>query len=234
MQMLKEDIRTIPNMLTMSRLLLSPAIGYWIYAQDYKFALGAFAFASVTDLVDGYIARNFNQRTYLGTVLDPLADKVLMTTVTLSLATTSLLPTYLAALIVGRDVLLSAAVMVYRYMSLSKPRTFKKYIDPTIPSVEIKPTQISKYNTFLQLVLMGSSLSAPVLFGVESHWLLSTMQYTVAASTVLSGASYVFAKDAVKILKQKTTSAGAKSPENKAASASSKNTSSKVNADQKK
>lgn len=84
-------------------------------------AFGAFVLASVTDFVDGWVARKYNMQTRLGSLLDPLADKVLMTTVTATLATTPLMPAYLAVLIIGRDLMLSTAVAVFRYRTIPEP-----------------------------------------------------------------------------------------------------------------
>jgi hypothetical protein len=88
----KENIMTIPNLLTLSRIIATPFIGYLIIKHQYGSALLALFFAGCTDLVDGYVARRFNQKTFLGSVLDPAADKILMTTLTLSLCKAGLLP----------------------------------------------------------------------------------------------------------------------------------------------
>ncbi|OAX80349.1 hypothetical protein ACJ72_05322 [Emergomyces africanus] len=70
-----ENIYTIPNILTFSRLAAAPVIGYCILHSYDTLALSLFAYASITDLLDGYIARKFNQQTVVGTVIDPMADK---------------------------------------------------------------------------------------------------------------------------------------------------------------
>ena len=119
----KEDIRTLPNFLTLTRLLISPVIGYLILNENYKVAFAAFCYAGFTDVVglninfvmcnhnsryllfftnlltrpsgdklDGYIARHYNMRTMIGTIIDPAADKTLMTIMTVSLAAKGLLP----------------------------------------------------------------------------------------------------------------------------------------------
>ncbi len=77
---------TIPNLLSLSRLIAAPFIGYFVINGNFNYALMGFIFAGITDLLDGYIARKFDQRTVFGTVLDPMADKLLMTIVTISLA----------------------------------------------------------------------------------------------------------------------------------------------------
>jgi cardiolipin synthase len=87
-----ENIYTIPNLLTFSRLVAAPVIGYLVLHDQHAWAVGLFAYAGLTDLVDGYIARRWNQQTVVGTVIDPMADKTLMTILTVCLAVKGALP----------------------------------------------------------------------------------------------------------------------------------------------
>jgi len=87
-----ENIYTLPNILTFSRLLAAPLIGYLVLHDAHAWAIGLFAYAGITDLVDGWIARRWNLQTVVGTVVDPMADKTLMTVVTVCLAVKGLLP----------------------------------------------------------------------------------------------------------------------------------------------
>ncbi|KAJ3331978.1 hypothetical protein HDU76_001652 [Blyttiomyces sp. JEL0837] len=82
----------VPNLLTLSRLVLSPYIGYLIVQEQFTVALYGLAAAGISDFLDGYIARNFRQKTFLGSALDPAADKILMTSLTISLCQADLLP----------------------------------------------------------------------------------------------------------------------------------------------
>lgn len=70
---------------------------------------------------------------------------------------------WLATIILGRDVGLAASAVYYRWISLPPPKTFTRYWDFSLPSAEVRPTTISKYNTFLQLALVGLTTAAPVL-----------------------------------------------------------------------
>lgn len=90
-----ENIYTLPNILTFSRLIAAPVVGYLIIHDLYIPALGLFIYAGVTDLVDGWIARRWGLQTVVGTVIDPMADKVLMTVVTVCLAVKEVLPSEL-------------------------------------------------------------------------------------------------------------------------------------------
>ena len=78
---LHEDIYTLPNALTVTRLVCAPAIGYLLLHNQHTWALGLFVYAGITDLLDGWVARRWSMQTVVGTVLDPMADKALMTIV---------------------------------------------------------------------------------------------------------------------------------------------------------
>ncbi|ORZ16488.1 hypothetical protein BCR42DRAFT_437729 [Absidia repens] len=196
-----ENIYTIPNFLTFSRLLSAPFVGYLITQHNYDVALGVFALAGFTDMLDGYIARRYNLKTVVGSIIDPAADKTLMTVMTITLAMEGVLPLPLAGVILGRDIGLVIAAFYYRYISLPAPKTFVRYWDFSIPSAEVRPTTISKVNTALQLLLMGSSLTA-MSMGVPSAEIMTAMHWIVGTTTVWSGASYIYSKDAVRILSQ--------------------------------
>ncbi|CAG8565761.1 5492_t:CDS:2, partial [Paraglomus brasilianum] len=196
----KEDIRTLPNFLTLTRLLISPVIGYLILNENYKVAFAAFCYAGFTDVLDGYIARHYNMRTMIGTIIDPAADKTLMTIMTVSLAAKGLLPTPLAIIILARDAGLVISSFYYRFISLPPPKTLLRYFDISISSAEVRPNLIGKVNTALQLALMGVTLCTPA-FNLPITPGLTALQYTVAVTTIWSGFSYVFSKDVIRILK---------------------------------
>ncbi|BGP39672.1 hypothetical protein JCM10449v2_003623 [Rhodotorula kratochvilovae] len=144
----------------------------------------------VSDLVDGWLARRFNMGSVLGSILDPAADKFLMTTMVVTLTMRDMLPLPLAVIILGRDVALSLAAFYFRYASLPPPKTFSRYWDFSIPSASVHPTAISKYNTFLQLILVGSTTVAPLL-PFELGTVMTGMQWLVAGTTIASGLSYM-------------------------------------------
>ena len=110
-------------------------------------------------------------------------------------------------IVLGRDVALAISAIWWRWISLPPPKTMSRYWDFSLPSAEVHPTEISKINTLLQLLLVGNAMVLPVLpVGlVEARNLggvLEGWEYLVASTTVLSGLSYVGNKDAVKILSQ--------------------------------
>ncbi|KAJ6134182.1 hypothetical protein N7523_000504 [Penicillium sp. IBT 18751x] len=200
-----ENIYTVPNILTFSRLVAAPVVGYLLVHNYHAAALSLFAYAGITDLVDGWIARKYHLQTVVGTIIDPMADKLLMTIGVACLAVNGSLPVWLAVIILGRDVGLAISAIYYRWISLPPPKTMARYWDFSLPSAEVRPTEISKINTALQLVLVGSAIALPVVpEAVISAWHLSeamtAFQYLVAGTTIWSGLSYVFSNNAVKIL----------------------------------
>ncbi|KAE8142139.1 CDP-alcohol phosphatidyltransferase-domain-containing protein [Aspergillus pseudotamarii] len=200
-----ENIYTIPNILTMTRLVAAPLVGYFLVHDYHQAALALFAYAGITDLVDGYIARRYNLQTVVGTIIDPMADKLLMTIGVACLAVNGSIPVWLAVIILGRDVGLAISAIYYRWISLPPPKTMARYWDFSLPSAEVKPTTISKVNTALQLLLvviissycLSPPFTLPILRALQGN---SMSGYLVAATTIWSGMSYVFSRDAVKIL----------------------------------
>lgn len=141
----------------------------------------------------------------MGSVLDPLGDKLLVGSLVLSLSYVGLFPgtplpfvnvpnvssVPLTGLILARDAGLLASGLVIRYRSLPRPFSWKDYFDPSIPSARVIPTMISKVNTVLQLALVGLTLLVP-LADVPIDWPpLQCLQWTVAGTTLWSGLSYI-------------------------------------------
>ncbi|KAK9460177.1 CDP-diacylglycerol-glycerol-3-phosphate 3-phosphatidyltransferase [Lipomyces oligophaga] len=223
-----ENVYTVPNLLTMSRLVATPFIGYLIVTGQESLAVMVFSYACVTDWLDGFIARRYNLQSIVGSVIDPMADKFLMVTLTGTLAWIGSLPVWLATIILGRDILLGVAAIYYRYISLPPPKTFSRYWDFSIPSAEVHPTTISKYNTVLQMSLVGLTVLKPVMLAQMSESMqlllmqgMAGLEYTVAATTLISGLSYVFSKTAVKILTEEEVEQRRLEQENRASKGSS-------------
>lgn len=197
----RENIITIPNGLTLFRIALSPFIGWWIVQGSFETALGGLLVAGATDVLDGWIARRFGLKTVIGSVLDPMADKILMTTLVVALIQSGSLSLLLGALILSRDALLIAGTAYYRYTSLAPPKTVQRYFDFSLPSAEVHPPLISKLNTFAQLGLMGGLVAGSAYGFVDAPWMVA-LQYLVGVTTVWSGATYYWnAHKLVKVLK---------------------------------
>lgn len=181
----------------MSRLAAAPYLGYLVVNQCYPVALGVMVYASVTDYLDGYIARKYKMQSAVGSIIDPMADKALMVTLASCLTASGDVPVWCGATILGRDVLLGLSAFFVRYKTLNPPKTLKRYFDLTIPSVKVTPTNISKWNTFFQMVYLTLCLVNPV-YSLTPPWLLTGMAGGVTFTTIASGVSYLFSKTAVK------------------------------------
>uniref|UniRef100_K7GGW6 Cardiolipin synthase (CMP-forming) n=1 Tax=Pelodiscus sinensis TaxID=13735 RepID=K7GGW6_PELSI len=201
---LYENPWTIPNILSMARIGLAPVLGYLIVEEDFNIALGVFALAGITDLLDGFIARNWaSQKSVLGSALDPLADKILISVLYVSLTCANLIPVPLTTLIILRDIVLIAAVFYVRYKTLSPPRTLSRYFNPCYATAQLKPTFISKMNTVVQLILVAASLAAPVFNYVDSIY-LQTLWCITAFTTASSAYSYYhYGRKTVQVINNK-------------------------------
>ncbi|CAM9279008.1 unnamed protein product [Lampetra planeri] len=187
---LYENPWTVPNLLCVCRILLAPFLGHLIIQQHFHLSLVLFALAGATDLLDGYIARTWpNQKSALGSALDPLADKILISILYVSLTYAELIPAPLTALVIFRDIGLIAAVFWVRYKTVPPPVTLSKFFNPCYTTAQLKPTLFSKVNTAIQLVLVAASLAAPV-FQFTDSGLLQCLWYVTAVTTAASGYSY--------------------------------------------
>ncbi|KAM6956652.1 cardiolipin synthase (CMP-forming) [Aplochiton taeniatus] len=199
---LYENPWTVPNLLCVCRIVLAPFLGHLIMEQHFHLSLALFTLAGATDLLDGYIARTWpNQKSALGSALDPLADKILISVLYVSLTAAQLIPAPLTVLIISRDVGLIAAVFWVRYKTVPPPVTLSKFFNPCYTTAQLKPTLVSKVNTAVQLFLVAASLAAPVFHYTDSL-LLQALWYITAVTTAASGYSYYhYGKKTVEVLK---------------------------------
>lgn len=175
-------------------MALSPLIGYLIINDNFQYALSICVVSSLTDFLDGWIARNFNSKSKLGAILDPLADKLLISTLTLTLTYVQMIPIWLTALIFLRDFLIILGGSYIHFRGLKTPITWKKYFDiSTFSSERFHPTIISKINTVFQislvLITMASSLFGS--FFAQNTFILPVLQCTTGLTTLLSGLNYL-------------------------------------------
>uniref|UniRef100_A0A8C4RDC0 Cardiolipin synthase (CMP-forming) n=1 Tax=Eptatretus burgeri TaxID=7764 RepID=A0A8C4RDC0_EPTBU len=185
-----ENPWTIPNVLCVARIAMAPIIGYLITYEEYESALGVFILAGATDLLDGIVARTWaSQKSAMGSILDPLADKILISILYISLTCASLIPVALTTLIIARDVILIAAVFHVRYRTLTRPRRAALFFNPCYATAQLKPTLESKVNTAVQLFLVAISIAAPVFKFTESS-LFPLLWFITAVTTLASGHSY--------------------------------------------
>lgn len=167
-------ILTLPNLITVARLCAVPAAIYLVLHGMFPEAFWLFLGAGVSDGIDGWLARRRGP-TYVGAVLDPIADKVLLMAMYVVLAVVHVLPDWLAILVVFRDVLILGGVLVLNL--LGQPPT-------------IRPLLISKLNTVMQIALVAVALLLAA-FGRHADLTLELLIWAVAATTLVSGGAYV-------------------------------------------
>ncbi len=167
---------TVPNVITLARLCAVPLAVWLVVQRRLDLAFWLFVAAGLSDAVDGWLARRSGTRSAVGAILDPMADKLLLVSMYVTLAFMQVLPDWLAILVVFRDVLIVGGVLVL-YV-LGQP-------------IVIRPLLISKLNTTLQIGLAAMALLLAG-YGLNADWLLNTLIVAVALSTFASGAAYVW------------------------------------------
>jgi cardiolipin synthase len=166
---------SIPNLITLGRILLVPIIVWAIAAGEMMLAFGLFLAAGISDAVDGFLAKRFGMTSELGAYLDPLADKALIVSIYVSLGVTGALPRWLVILVVSRDIMIVGAVMLSWLVG-----------NP----VTVRPLLVSKLNTGAQIVLACLVLAALAFRWNVDPLLILTMA-VVAVLTLLSVGFYL-------------------------------------------
>ncbi|CAF1343643.1 unnamed protein product [Adineta steineri] len=185
-----DRVWTIPNILTFARIGSAPILGYLIVSHQYPAALTLFIISGFTDLIDGWIARRYpSQASALGSFLDPFADKMLVGIVVITLAYVNLIPLWLLALIIGRDIVIMIVAAYLRIKSVPPPRTLKKILNMKNATVQLYPTFISKVNTGVQIGLLTLCMAAPIFDYHNTGW-MSAIYVLSALSTGVSFLSY--------------------------------------------
>lgn len=164
----------VPNFITMIRIILVPVIVIFIIDNQPLPALLVFLIAGLGDGLDGFFARALKQKTALGAFLDPLADKLLLTTIYVVMAFCHMAPGWLAVMVASRDLLIVSGLAVLAWNS-------------HFPI--IKPTLDSKITTFLQIITMAYLLGRGYLPAQE--WLTVLLLTLTAVFTVISGLRYI-------------------------------------------
>jgi cardiolipin synthase len=168
---------SIPNLITLARILLVPVIVWAIASNQMQIAFAIFLVAGLSDLVDGYLAKRFGMATELGAYLDPLADKAMIVSIYVSLGIADAIPRWLVILVVSRDIMIVAAVILS--WLVDKP-------------MKLKPLTVSKLNTVAQIVLALLVLASLAMqFDAQAAIMVVTL--LVAILTLLSVAFYVAA-----------------------------------------
>ena len=163
------------NLVTLLRLILAPYIAWLILSGSHLAALVLFFLAGMSDVVDGALARRFQFSTAAGAYLDPIADKVLLSTVCICLAVSTGLPWWFVGIIFGRDVLILAASGVA--LAFTGVRRFP-------------PSLWGKFSTFMQLLTIGAWLVRDVAPTFTFDSIARALVWPATAATVWSGLHY--------------------------------------------
>lgn len=165
----------VPNILTLVRILLTPLFIILLLKNLLTMALFVFALAGISDALDGFIARCFNQKTELGAHLDPLADKLLLLSAYICLAALKIIPSWLTVIVITRDVIIILGIAVLTI-------TDKPY--------EIRPSIISKCTTAIQLATVFFTLLHPGL--PHFRTIQAALFWAAAILTTISGLHYIY------------------------------------------
>jgi cardiolipin synthase len=172
---LSSRIFTVPNELTFLRLGFLPFFIVLIFYEQYAWALLILILAAATDLMDGFLARSLNQKTALGAYLDPIADKLLLSSSFVVLALEMKIPRWLTILVLGRDVLiLTTATVILLAAGYSK----------------FPPSIYGKITTGIQILLVVVVLFAEAFNLPALNPLRVLLAYAVSGFTVFSGFHY--------------------------------------------
>ncbi|MBS0579059.1 MAG: CDP-alcohol phosphatidyltransferase family protein [Proteobacteria bacterium] len=168
-------MRHIPNIICLLRIVLIIPVLQALQAGHYLLSLALCILAAASDLLDGYLAKHFGWSSALGRFLDPLADKLLVVALYIASAWLGIVPWWLTAAVVARDVMIGLGALTYRL-----------WFGP----LHGRPTRISKFNTgaqlvFIMLVLLGHGIGFP------PQEVLAASAIVVLVSTILSGWDYL-------------------------------------------
>ncbi len=169
----------LPNLITISRLLLTPYIVWLLLIESYFLGFIFFLLSGISDALDGFIAKRFNQKTLLGSYLDPIADKFLIVSAIVLLGYNGHVPIWLIIIIVSRDIAIFGAVIISWMLGTN---------------LRIEPLIISKINTFLQLFYIVMTFAVILNNEFLTELILSihdVTTYLIAVSTILSWLFYL-------------------------------------------
>jgi cardiolipin synthase (CMP-forming) len=171
-------IWTVPNQITLLRLGFLPVFLSLISYEDYKWALLVLVVSGLTDLFDGWLARSLNQRSSLGAYLDPIADKLLLSSSFVILAVKRKIAWWLTIIVLSRDILILVVAVVIILISGYRP---------------FPPSIFGKLTTFFEIVLVFSVVLLAAYPGVGLSPAIQILIYVVAAFAIVSAVHYSFA-----------------------------------------
>ena len=168
--------RHLPNLLSGLRMLLVVPLAWLIRDAHYDGALLVAACAGASDALDGYLAKRYGWQSWLGGVLDPIADKLMLIACFVSLGMVGAHPDWLTWLVVGRDVVIVAGAVTYHYL---------------IGRLSAQPTPLSKFTTCVQITyVLVQLLHLTSWFDLPAF--TATLMWGTVIFTIISGLQYVF------------------------------------------
>jgi cardiolipin synthase (CMP-forming) len=165
------------NEITILRLIFVPIFAILVVNHHELAALMVLGAAAVSDAADGFVARRFHQQTPLGVALDPIADKVLMTTAFLVLAFRAFLPWWLAIVVISRDVCILLTAAVISLVAGYRP---------------FPPSLLGKASTSVQVLTVFAALAARVHLPIARHFVVHALIDLTAVLAVASGLHYLY------------------------------------------
>jgi cardiolipin synthase (CMP-forming) len=166
---------SIPNLITLGRILLVPIVVWAIASGRMQLAFLLFLAAAISDGVDGFLAKRFGMKTELGAYLDPLADKILIVSIYVTLGITGVIPLWVVILVVSRDFMIVGAIILSWLVNMP---------------VQIKPHTVSKLNTAAQIIYACLVLASHG-FQFDIELLLTLVMALVAILTTVSVVLYL-------------------------------------------
>lgn len=167
---------TVATQITVLRLLFVPLFALLVINQRYRWALAVLGAAALSDVLDGTVARLFHQQSSLGLALDPIADKILMTTAYLALAFRNALPWWLTFTVISRDVIILLVALLIILVGGYRP---------------FRPSLLGKASTAVQLVTILAALCRVAEIPLVSARPVRALIYLTAALTAASGLYYL-------------------------------------------
>ena len=167
----------LPNAITIGRIFAMIPLVWLMLERNYHYAFYIALISAVSDMLDGFLAKTFGWESWLGGVLDPLADKFMMLCCFLVFAVQNIIPNWLLILVLARDLMIITGATIYHF---------------TIVKVKkAKPSLLSKFNTVLQLLLIVVLLAHYSIFQFKPI-VITVLIYLVTFFTVASGIHYVY------------------------------------------
>ena len=183
------NLSSLPNLICVLRILLAIPVVWTLVHDLFGWTLLLFVIAAISDGLDGYLAKSFGWTSEAGKVLDPVADKLLLVSVFITLTLLGLVPVWLAATVVARDLVIGIGAAVYKWL---------------FGPIDGHPTRASKVNTVMQICYVICVVASAATPAVPDAWVLALGAATFV-TTFVSGADYtmIYIRKAVAVSRER-------------------------------